>query len=114
MGSEVFACFEDSIIARLTGHQKPESFADDDDYQDTPTHQGKLIVDATVVEQAIRYPTDLSLLNEAREISEQIINTLHPLTGVEKKVRTYRRNARKDYLALVKQGHRPAVALPQT
>jgi transposase, IS5 family len=45
----------------------------------------------------------LSLLNEAREISEQIIDTLHPLTGMEKKVRTYRRNARKDYLALVKQ-----------
>jgi len=34
-------------------------------------HQGQLILDATVVEQAIRYPTDLSLLNEAREFSEQ-------------------------------------------
>jgi hypothetical protein len=37
-------------------------------------HQGRLIVDATVVEQAIRYPTDLSLLNEAREFSELIID----------------------------------------
>ena len=64
--------------------------------QETPTHQGKLIGDATVVEQAIRYPADLSLLNEAHEISEQIIDTLHPLTGMGKKVRTYRRNARKD------------------
>ncbi|MCP3668120.1 MAG: transposase, partial [Gammaproteobacteria bacterium] len=79
----------------------PTSPTSDD--QDTPTHQGKLIVDATVVEQAIRYPTDLSLLNEAREISEQIIDTLHLRTGMEKKVRTYRRNARKNYLALVKQ-----------
>jgi IS5 family transposase len=35
-----------------------------------------LILDATVVEQAIRYPTDLSLLNEAREFSERIIDTL--------------------------------------
>ena len=60
-----------------------------------------------MVEQAIRYPTDLSLLNEAREISEAIIDTLHPLSGM-KKVRTYRRNGRRDYLALVKQ-RRPGV-----
>ena len=31
---------------------------------ETPTPQGKLILDATVAEQAIRYPTDLNLLNE--------------------------------------------------
>lgn len=41
-----------------------------------PSHQGQLILDATVVEQAIRFPTDLSLLNEAREFSEKIIDTL--------------------------------------
>ena len=35
-----------------------------------------MILDATVVEQAIRFPTDLSLLYEAREFSEQIIDTL--------------------------------------
>jgi hypothetical protein len=39
-----------------------------------PTHQGKLILDATVVEQAIRYPTDLSLLNEARKFSEPCLS----------------------------------------
>ncbi len=123
MGPEVFARFEDSIIARLFEHQKPETAPDDDQTtppgggeavpgddikpaspdQEAPTHRGKLIVDATVAEQTIRYPTDLSLLNEAREISQQIIDILHPLTGPEKKVRTYRRKARRDYLALVKQ-----------
>ena len=107
MGPEVFARFENSIIARLSEHQKPETARDDDQTtppdQQSTTHRGKLIVDATVVEQAIRYPTDLSLLNEAREISEAIIDTLHLLSGMKKKVRTYRRNARRDYLALVKQ-----------
>ncbi|MBF0115692.1 MAG: transposase, partial [Magnetococcales bacterium] len=34
---------------------------------------GKLVIDATVAEQAIRYPTDLGLLNEAREVSERLI-----------------------------------------
>ena len=57
--------------------------------------QGKLILDATVVEQAIRYPTDLGLLNEAREISEQIIDLLYPLTNWNQKPRTYRQTARK-------------------
>ena len=123
MGPEVFARFEDSIIARIAERQQPEAPADDDQMsppegddaaprddgvpmtpdQQPVTHRGKLIVDATVVEQAIRYPTDLGLLNEAREISEAIIDTLHPLMGTQEKVRTYRHNARRDYLALVKQ-----------
>lgn len=123
MGPAVFAQFEESIISSMSDHQEAEAPADDHqmrppgsggsglgdevepgcaDEQST-THRGKLIVDATVVEQAIRYPTDLGLLNEAREISEAIIDTLHPLTGMKKKVRTYRRKARSDYLALVKQ-----------
>ena len=66
------------------------------------THQGKLIVDATVAEQAIRYPTDLSLLNEARQTSEVLIDRLHLHIG-GKKPRTYRRVARKAYLSLVKR-----------
>ena len=71
-----------------------------------PTHQGKLILDATVVEQAIRYPTDLSLLNEAREFSEKIIDHLHAHTPQDKKPRTYREKGRQAFLALVKQNVR--------
>lgn len=71
--------------------------------KETPTHQGKLIVDATVVEQAIRYPTDLSLLNEARELTEQIIDKLYPQTALKNKPRTYREKARSVFLAVVKQ-----------
>ncbi len=70
---------------------------------DTPTHQGQLILDATVVEQVIRFPTDLSLVNEARELSEHIIDGLYPHTPLTKKPRTYRNTARKAYLAIVKQ-----------
>ncbi len=66
-------------------------------------HQGRLIVDATVVEQAIRYPTDLSLLNEAREFSELIIDKLCVHLQVAQKPRTYRQSARKAYLAIAKQ-----------
>lgn len=62
-------------------------------------NQGKLIVDASCTPAEIRYPTDLSLLNEAREKSEYIIDRLHePVKGKEKKVRTYRKKARGAHL----------------
>jgi IS5 family transposase len=71
------------------------------------TNRGKLILDATVADQAIRYPTDLSLLNEARQFSEQIIDRLYPHTAWPGKPRTYRQKARQAFLAVVKQ-HRPS------
>lgn len=70
---------------------------------ETPAQAGKLIIDATVADQAIRYPTDLSLLNEAREFSEKIIDLLYPHTGLTKKPRSYRQKARSAFLGLVKQ-----------
>ena len=64
---------------------------------------GKLILDATCAPADIRYPTDVSLLNEAREKLEDIIDTLHqPLKGIEKKPRTDRKKARKEYLSIAK------------
>ncbi len=58
-------------------------------------NSGKLLVDATCTPADISYPTDISLLNEAREKTEKIIDILHePLKGKEKKVRTHRQIAR--------------------
>jgi IS5 family transposase len=66
-------------------------------------NQGKLLVDATVTPADIRFPTDMSLLNEAREKTESVIDTLHaPLRGEQEKVRTHRQKARKDYLEFAK------------
>jgi hypothetical protein len=127
MGDEVFEVFQQSLIdaveARKASRQSGTSVPSDtpapdkddeppsggspqcdnehDDKADEP--QGKLILDATVAPQAIRYPTDLSLLNEAREFSEQIIDQLYPKSGLKKKPRTYREQARRAYLAMAKQ-----------
>ena len=121
MGQEVFEHFHGAIIEAVEGakkksaprrqSEKPEAPDDDDnspgsavkDSQQETEHQGKLILDATVCEQAIRYPTDLSLLNEAREFSEQIIDKLYPRTELKKKPRSYRVKARKAYLAIAKR-----------
>lgn len=62
-------------------------------------NKGKLLMDATVAPQNITYPTDLKLLNAAREKSEALIDKLYnkKIHGSEK-VRTYRELARKDFL----------------
>ena len=86
---------------------------DDDDHQggngseeehketEESENKGTLILDATCAPQNISYPQDINLLNEARENLEALIdkicyeyNFFH--------LRTYRRNARKDYLNLAK------------
>jgi hypothetical protein len=67
------------------------------------THQGQLLVDATCAPADITYPTDLKLLNKAREKSEQIIDELHKARGKgHKKPRTYRQRARKQFLSVAK------------
>lgn len=72
-----------------------------------PENQGKLLMDATCTPADIRYPTDLSLLNEAREKTEKIIDTLHAHQPQgTPKLRTYRKAARKNYLAVAKKKNR--------
>jgi transposase, IS5 family len=61
-------------------------------------HQGQLIVDATACPQDIAYPTDLNLLNDAREKSEELIDLVYDPALHHKKPRTYRKIARTDYL----------------
>jgi len=67
------------------------------------TNEGTLILDATCAPSDIRFPTDISLLNEGRECLEGIVDELHELgltNGV--KPRTYRQVARQDYLRFIR------------
>lgn len=68
-------------------------------------NQGQLIVDATCAPSDIHYPTDLGLLNSAREHSEVIIDELYAQVkdDLPKKPRTYRQKARRDYLNVSKK-----------
>lgn len=66
-----------------------------------PKNEGTLIVDATCAPVNIRYPQDVSLLNEAREKLEAMIAHFHKAYGLPLP-RRYCRNARKDYLAFAK------------
>ena len=74
-----------------------DSDDDNDDDSDNDENSGTMIVDATCAPSQVRYPQDVSLLNEARENAEKLVDLLHdPADG--KKPRTYRKRARKDYL----------------
>lgn len=80
------------------------SGGDGEKLQEEAANKGQLILDATCVPADIHYPTDVRLLNEAREKLEDIIDTLHqPDIGKKIKPRTYRKEARKNYLSLEKQ-----------
>ena len=74
------------------------------DPEQAQDNKGKLIIDGSCAPADIRYPTDLDLLNEAREKSEDMIDTLHaPFIGKKRKPRTYRIKARKSYLKVAKK-----------
>ena len=107
---DTLAQINELIVQRaLQAEQKPSEPSGDDD-PDEPSNKGKLIVDATCTPADVAYPTDLNLLNEAREKTEAMLDVMHaPWVGLRKKPRTYRQKARKDYLAVAKQkrpGHR--------
>lgn len=69
---------------------------------------GTAILDATVSPSNIRFPQDFSLLNEAREKLEAMIDFFHSEYHPWKKPRTYRRIARTEYLEMAKSKRRSA------
>ena len=99
---EVLGEINEMIVRDAKERQAREAKSkDDDDDSDgqpgTGGNSGTMIVDATCAPSNIRYPQDVSLLNEARENAEKLLDVLHdPADG--KKPRTYRKSARKDYL----------------
>lgn len=86
--------------AKERQEKETEKSKNDDDDSTPPSdggNSGTLIVDATCAPSNIRFPQDVSLLDEARENAEQIIDTLQEQSN-EKKPRTYRNKAHKDSL----------------
>ena len=102
---EILGEINEMILRDVQARKAKETEVKDDDDNDnnsgTGGNRGTMIVDATCAPSNIRYPQDVSLLNEARENAEKLIDDLHnPAEG--KKPRTYRKCARKDYLKYAK------------
>jgi len=127
MGAEQFEAFNEVIITRTEtlrpkrkrilkhedssgnsargGETSSANPQEKETKKELPSNKGKIKIDATVANQQILYPTDLGLINTSRQESERIIDILFEFKKDElsKKPRTYRRNARKQYLALAKK-----------
>jgi len=103
LGDATFAKFSELVIS--SSHPKLEGESSD---KNSP--KGKLKIDATVADQYIRYPNDLSLVNEARLKTEVIIDHLFELQRdtIAVKPRTYRKLAHKRYLAEAKKRQKSA------
>jgi transposase, IS5 family len=104
-----------TLNERIIAEQNKENTTDKNSHanrnanESDATNKGKLLVDATCAPADIRYPTDLSLSNEAREKAEEIIDILFkPYVGQMKKPRTYRKKARKAFVETIKKKHRKA------
>jgi IS5 family transposase len=94
-----------AMASQKKEEEKPKNNKDDDEHQGPgkSSNKGKLILDATCAPADITYPTDIKLLNDAREKSEAIIDTLHKhMPKGTRKPRNYRQRARRDYLAISK------------
>ena len=117
---EILGEINEMIIAKAENRSEPPP----PDEDESGENEGTLTMDATCAPQNIRYPLDLSLLNEARENLEAMIDELHdpadppqkacgfsgdPGKGV--KPRTYRRKARKEYLNTARKRKKSAKEL---
>jgi len=93
----------EKAISEIKKKTKKKSDKDDGAPGTGTKNKGKLLVDATCAPEDINYPTDLKLLNNAREKSENIIDTLHKVMPKgTRKPRTYRQTARREYLKVSK------------
>jgi hypothetical protein len=76
-----------------------------DNGEETVRPKGTMLLDATCCPSDIRYPTDISLLNHARELTEEMIDILQrqlvPFNFI--KPETLSEMARKDFMEYVKK-----------
>jgi hypothetical protein len=72
------------------------------------SNAGTLIVDATCAPSNIRYPQDTTLLNQAREQTERIIDELHKQREGHRRPRTYVRIAKRKFISFSKKRKKSA------
>ena len=94
---EILGEINEMILRDAAKAEEKDKDDHNDDGDGEGGNSGTLTIDATCAPSNIRYPQDVSLLNEARENAEKLLDVLHdPADG--KKPRTYRKRAHKDYL----------------
>jgi len=114
--AEVICKFNEAFLATAKctpEHEKKEKAAKPagDASGDETANAGTIILDATCSPSNIRYPQDFSLLNEAREKTDAMIDALHEQANEKKRPRTYKRVLHNLYLNMAKSKKRTAKAM---
>ena len=108
---EVVMSLNDTIIDSAQNSMRPEDDPPPDGGGVPPENSnsseeensGTILMDATCAPADIRYPTDLNLVNEARELTETVIDKLRGQCGDRNpRPRTKREICRKRYLEIIK------------
>lgn len=94
---------EDSDCSGHHGRSGPSAPAPSEEELKDKPHQGKLMIDAVLTDQMIKYPTDLDLLNDSRVQAERLIDLIYDFVAGEVKPRTYRKVAKNEYLSVAKK-----------
>jgi len=116
LGNETFNQFSD-VLLKVCFSEKVKVDSSPPEKENMPVkklpNKGKLKLDATVADQYITYPNDLGLLNKGREKTEQIIDILFDLLRDQLtiKPRSYRKEARRRYLAESKKRQKNKASL---
>jgi len=103
---------DDDIVKLVNENPYMQVFCGLDQFATEPLLNSSMLMDATVFPEHVRYPTDTGLLNEAREWTVRQIKRLGNSLG--KKVRTYCRKARKEYLNFSKKKSRSRKLIRKT
>lgn len=100
--AEMLGQVNDSIVSSAIAddtasseNEKDKSSKNSDDDRDCNSNQGTLILDATCVPEDIRFPTDISLLNDARSATEEMIDLMWKSIPPSERVRKPRTNREK-------------------
>jgi IS5 family transposase len=86
-----------------TGTQAGATLTNEEQPPGPVTHKCRVLFDATACPQDIAYPTDLGLLSEAREKSQELIDVIYEKALHLNKPRTYRKEARKEFLKIAQK-----------
>ena len=102
IGMESLVRINEVVCSKTRPAEGKEQVRDDDNEKPSP-NTGSLIIDATCAPEDVRYPTDLGLLNDAREHTEKVIDVLWSVSRQDgRKPLTYRRKARAQFLRAIR------------
>lgn len=104
LGPRILAEVNELVLQKTRSQAEVQKPKDPSSGGKVPDNKGQLIVDATCAPQDVRFPNDVGLLNEAREKTDRMIDTLIAASPAgTKRPRTYRKRARIEFLGFIRR-----------